>query len=327
MTHETFDPARRRILAGATGLALAPTLAGVTRPAAGAAPMMGVAQPTHYRYPLGGFEVIHLWDGLVELDGPHPIFGQDQAAEDVQALAVANFLPATRMQISFMPVLVNTGQELVLFDTGNDPNSRPTAGKLRDTIKSAGYSLEQIDRVVITHCHPDHIGGLMTDGQPTFPNAQYAMGQAEYDFWSPVEKAEGPTARVGSLVQSNVVPLAEGMTFLQPDDEVVAGIRAVDAFGHTPGHMAFHIESEGKRLLLMADTTNHYVVSLQRPDWHVRFDMDKDKAAATRKRILDMAAADGIPITGYHMPFPSVGFVEKTERSYRWVQPSYQLVM
>ena len=101
---------------------------------------------------------------------------------------------------------------------------------------------------------------------------------------------------------------------------------AIAAFGHTPGHMAYHIESAGRRLLLWADASNHYVLSVQQPDWHVCFDMDKEAAVATRQRLFDMANAERIPVTGYHMPFPAVGFVDKTaDGGYRWVQASYQL--
>ena len=126
-------------------------------------------------------------------------------------------------------------------------------------------------------------------------------------------------------VRANVVPLAEKITFLKDEGEVVPGIRGLAAFGHTPGHMAFHIESEGRRLLLWADTANHYVLSVQRPDWHVRFDMDKEMAVATRRRVLDLAATDRVPVTGYHMPFPAVGFIGKVGEEYRWVPASYQL--
>ncbi len=117
------------------------------------------------------------------------------------------------------------------------------------------------------------------------------------------------------------------MTFLNDQGEVVSGIRAMAAPGHTPGHMAFHIESEGKRLLLGADFCNHYVLSLQRPDWEVRFDADKAKAAETRKKMLDMIAADRIPFTSYHMPFPSVGYVEKAGEGYRYVPATYQMML
>jgi glyoxylase-like metal-dependent hydrolase (beta-lactamase superfamily II) len=116
------------------------------------------------------------------------------------------------------------------------------------------------------------------------------------------------------------------MRFIGDEGEVVPGISAIAAFGHTPGHMAYHIESAGSRLMLWADAANHYVLSVQQPDWHVRFDMDKEAAVATRRRLFDMANAERIPVTGYHMPFPAVGFVDTTaDGGYRWVQASYQL--
>ncbi|MEM7670218.1 MAG: MBL fold metallo-hydrolase, partial [Pseudomonadota bacterium] len=197
---------------------------------------------------------------------------------------------------------------------------------LLSLLGEVGYSADQIDRVVMTHFHPDHIGGLLEDGKPAFPNAVYVMPAAEYDFWSPPERAEAEqTARVGKLVQSNVVQFAEKTTFIKAGDSVAPGIEAVDSSGHTPGHTAFHIESDGKRLMLTGDLCNHYVVSLQRPDWHVRFDMDKEKAVAMRKKILGMIASDRIPFVGYHMPAPAVGYLEPLGEGFRYVSASYQL--
>lgn len=319
-----FTLTRRGALGAAAGLAAAAPLLGngLLKPAHAAAPMLGPTRPTVFRFPLGQFEVTTIFDGAVQLDGPHPIFGENQEADTVAEYAEENHLPGQRMEIGFTPVIVNTGSELVLFDTGNGAGRRPDAGALVARLAEAGYSADQIDTVVITHMHPDHIGGLMEDGQPAFPNARYRTGQVEYDFWSKSDMADH---RVGKLVQSNVVPVAEKMTFLGDEGSVASGITAVGAFGHTPGHMAYHIESEGKRLLLIADACNHYVMSLQRPDWHVRFDMDKEGAAATRKKLLGMAAADGIPITGYHMPFPAVGFVEEMGEGFRWNAVSYQM--
>jgi len=123
-----------------------------------------------------------------------------------------------------------------------------------------------------------------------------------------------------------VRPLAEKMTFLATGDDVRGGITAVDAAGHTPGHMAYMIESGGTQLLLMADTANHYVWSVEHPDWEVRFDADKAAAAATRRRLFGMAATDGIAILGYHMPFPAVGYVEEAGDGFRWTAHSYQLM-
>ena len=152
-------------------------------------------------------------------------------------------------------------------------------------------------------------------------------GAREYDFWSADDRLSGPTENAARLVRSNVVPHADKTTFLEPENDVASGITAVEAYGHTPGHMAYHLESEGKRLLLWADTANHFVVSVQRPEWHVRFDMDKEKAGQTRKRLFDMAAADRIPVAGYHMPFPAIGHIEKRGDGYAWAQAAYELYL
>ncbi len=317
---------RRRALALAGGAVLAPAALGLGgRAVRAAAPLHGPARPTFYRFQLGGFEVTTLLDGALAFDGPHPIFGENQPEAAVHELAEANFLPPTRFENPFTPVLVNTGEQLVLFDGGNPPERRPGAGNLVETLRAAGYEPAQIDLVVITHMHPDHVGGLMTDGAPTYPNARYVTGETEYDFWSSEDRLSGPTENAARLVQANVVPLAERMSFIKDEEEVAPGIRALAAFGHTPGHMTYHVESDGRRLLLWADTANHYVMSVQRPEWHVRFDMDKDAAIATRKRIFDMAAAERLPVTGYHMPFPAVGYIDASGEGYRWVKASYQL--
>lgn len=310
-------------LAGTVGLA-APHI--LTRAAHAQAPVSQVDNPGFSRFSLGGFEVTAIQDGTRPMDDPHTIFGEDQAPEEVAALLEANFLPTDRSLNGFTPVLVNTGTELILFDTGLGAAARDGGmGKLRSRLEASGYAPGDVTIVVLTHFHGDHIGGLMEDGAPAFANARYVMGQVEYDFWTADERLSGATEGNANAVRANVVPLAENATFVGDGDEVVPGITAMLAAGHTPGHMIFDLESEGRRLVLTADTANHYVLSVQRPDWHVRFDMDKEAAVQTRRRVFDMIASERIPFIGYHMPFPSAGFLERIDQGYRFVPVSYQL--
>lgn len=300
---------RRMALAGAAALPLLPAL---PRAGRAAAPVLGAAGPAFNRFTLGSFEVTALLAGTRTSDKPQETFGLNASAEEFAALAEANFLPADRTQNFFTPVVVNTGAELVLFDTGLAPE--PTLAALT----AAGYGADQVDVVVLTHMHGDHIGGLSGAAGVTFPKARYVTGAQEHNHWM----QSGNEA-----FDAKVRPLAENTTLLDDGGSVAPGITALAAFGHSPGHMAYALESGGKTLMLTADTVNHYVFSLQRPDWEVRFDMDKPQAAATRKRLLGMIAADRLPFIGYHMPFPAMGYLEAAGDGFRFVPASYQMML
>lgn len=311
--------------AGAAAILAAPQI--MIRPARADAHAQGITiggQGTN-GFRLGDFELATVLDGGLQVPNPQSIFGTDRSKETVEAELEKNFLPKENMVISFTPTVVKAGNDVVLFDTGNGAARREAgAGKLLATLPSTGVKPEDVTVVVITHMHPDHIGGLMEDGNPAYPNARYVTGQVEFDFWTADERMSGPTEGLAKLVAANVKPLADRMSFIGDGGEVVPGITGMAAFGHTPGHMIYMLESAGRRIAITGDTANHYVLSLQYPDWEVRFDAMKDKAAEVRRNVYGMLAADRIPSIGYHMPFPAVGFVEPLGTGFRWVPETYQ---
>ncbi|CUK01454.1 ribonuclease Z [Ruegeria denitrificans] len=267
-------------------------------------------------FQLGDFTVTTLLDGTAARDDAREIFGGDAPEEEFLKVSEENFISPDKTQFYFTPTLINTGSELVLFDTGLGQ------GGIQAALADAGVTPDQIDVVVITHMHPDHIGGMTTNDAPTFPNARYITAAAEYDFWA----AQDAGNRVGDLVAAKVTPLVEKMTFVKDGGEVASGITAMAAYGHTPGHTVYHLESNGQRLILTADLANHYVWSFAHPEWAIRFDMDKAAATDSRRNVLGLLAADKVPMIGYHMPFPAAGFVENRGEGFRFVPVSYQMM-
>lgn len=308
----TLNMTRRAALTGAAALPLAasasPLLAGGH---GGKAPA-----PLAHSFKLGDISVTTLLDASAMREGPKELFGKAASDEEFTQVSAENFIPSDSLQFYFTPTVIDTGSEIVLFDTGLGQ------GGIAKALSRAGVAPEDIDTVVITHMHPDHIGGLMTDGSPTFANASYVTGSAEYNFWSKMD----PGNRVGDMVAKLVTPLAEKMRFIDDGDSVASGVTAVSSFGHTPGHMCYMLESGGRQLMLTADLANHYVWSFARPDWAFSFDASPEGAAASRRKILGMLAADRVPMIGYHMPFPAAGFVETRGDGFRYVPVSYQLM-
>ncbi|WP_377191216.1 MBL fold metallo-hydrolase [Ruegeria meonggei] len=300
----------------ALGSAAALPFAAVAAPVLAAGAETKANSPIAKSFALGDFTVTTLLDGSLPRDGAQEIFGGGASDEDFAKVSADNFISPDVAQFFFTPTLVNTGSELVLFDSGLGQ------GGIQAALADAGVTPDQIDVVVITHMHPDHIGGMTTNDAPTFPNARFVTTAPEYDFWA----AQDAGNRVGDLVAAKVTPLAEKMTFLDDGGEVTSGVTAVAAHGHTPGHTVYHLESNGQRLVLTADLANHYVWSFAHPEWEVRFDMDKAAATASRRNVLGMLTADKVPMIGYHMPFPAAGYVESRGDGFRFVPVSYQMM-
>lgn len=324
---------RRKFITGATvaGAGLALPISATAQNSAATAKSetgqtAGIENPDFFHVMLGVFEVTALSDGRRASTNPEKTYGINQDPKDVAELLDENLLPTDRFVNGFTPVLIKTANDLILFDTGLGAAARKTGqGKLRASLEASGYKPEDVTLVVLTHFHGDHIGGLMEDGKPSFPNARYAFGKKEFDFWTNPARLESPQKNNAALVATNVKPLVDKATFLEDQDEVVPGIQAMAAYGHTPGHLIFRVTSDGKSLVLTGDTANHFVLSVQRPEWHVAFDMDKEMAAETRKRVFELLANERLPFIGYHMPFPSLAYLQKNGDSYRFVPETYQL--
>lgn len=300
------DITRRAVIGGVAALPLFPATG------LAAAPMLGVSTPLHRRFKLGSFEVTMLLSGTATRGEPQSMFGLNASEEDFAAASAAANIPNDKVQAFFTPVVVNTGEKLVLFDTGLTPDAITAA------LGDAGYSAEQVDLVVLTHMHGDHVGGLIGDAGETFVNAQYVTAAAEFDYWAKETSAS---------FEAKVRPLSEKISMIEDGASGFSGHTAMAAFGHTPGHMAHMLESNGQQLLIAADFANHYVWSLAHPDWHFRFDIDKEAAAKTRRRLLEMIASDKLTFAGYHMPWPALGNVEAKDGGFRYVPSSYQLML
>ncbi len=310
----TLNLTRRAALAGAAAAPLAATISSPLQ-AAGTGDM---PKPLHARaFQVGDYTVHSLLAGSTARDGVKDIFGGGASDAAFSEVASENFISDESAQFYFTPTLVDTGSQKILFDTGLN------AGGITQALADAGVTPDEIDVVVLTHMHGDHIGGMAKeDGTPTFANASYITAAREYDHWTGLPEGNGG----GDRVRAVVAPQAEKMSFIEDGGTVASGVTGMAAFGHTPGHMVYMIESGGQRLLLTADLANHYVFPFAHPEWQTSFDSDKDEASATRRRVLEMLADSRTPMIGYHMPFPAAGFVEKRGEGFRFVPVSYQMM-
>ncbi|PZQ16927.1 MAG: MBL fold metallo-hydrolase [Ancylobacter novellus] len=311
---------RRTILAGAGAAASLPFAAGG---AEAVAPAAGRQSPGVYRYKVGAFEVTALTDGVARrpLDAG---FVRNARIEDVRQALDDAFIDRDALPITFTALIVNTGSRLVLIDAGTGGRMAPTAGQLYENLSAAGLDPKAVDTALISHFHPDHIGGLrLKDGSLAFPNAEVVVPEAEWAFWTDeaaMSRAPEGLANTFKLVRKIFDPMAKDVRLFKGETEPVPGILAIPAPGHTPGHTAFRIASEGKQLLVWSDTTNHPALFVRHPEWHAVFDMDPEAAEMTRKRMLDMASTDRLLVAGYHFPFPAVGNIaQRSVREYAFV--------
>ena len=284
-----------------------------------------LVRPQVYQFRLGSAIITNLLEGHVVRQDFHPFVATNASATDVQSLASQYNLPYPSLEHSFNTTLIETDNKLIAIDPGFGENSpMPSAGFFNQSLQSAGYKIEDIDIVLISHSHPDHIGNLMTNGKPTFPNAEVVYGRTEFDYWKKGENVSEMRKPTLGLFQKVALPLEKNIRFIEPDDAVVPGLTAIEAYGHSAGHLTFHFESDGQQLMMLNDTVAHFVASFAHPEWAFSMDDDPDAAAVSRHRILDRVASDDIPVIGFHIPFPSVGYVKAKGKGFEFQAAAYQ---
>jgi glyoxylase-like metal-dependent hydrolase (beta-lactamase superfamily II) len=304
---------RRTVIAGASAMAAAATLPEF---ALAAAPLATTQAPGFYRYKAGDYQITAINDGFFN----RPLEGFIRNAElpAVQKVMADAGLPTAAVPIPFTTLVVNDGKKLTLLDTGNGNSGAPTSGSWMANFRAAGFTPEQVDTIVISHFHGDHINGLrLKEGTAVFPNAEVHVPAPEWAFWMDDARAAAapdPMKPAFANVRRVFEPIKSAVKQYAPGGEVVTGVNTIAAHGHTPGHCAFVI---GGKLLALSDATNHPALFVTNPSWQAVFDMDGAAAETTRRRLLDMAVTDKLQVAFYHAPFPATGMIAKDGAGYR----------
>jgi glyoxylase-like metal-dependent hydrolase (beta-lactamase superfamily II) len=313
---------RRAALSGAAAVALTPLA--MRAPAFAAAPPTGKQAPGFYRYKVGSFEITVVTDGA-RTAPLGDTYVRNMKKEDVNKALEAAFLEKDKLTTPFNPVVVNTGSKLVLIDTGLGAGmyaqSKGAVGQLNANLAAAGFSPDSIDTVIISHFHPDHINGLVAaDNKPVFTKAEVMVPAGEWKFWMD----DATISKLPEGVQGNAKNvkrvfggLGNKVTQYDAGKEIAPGITVVSTPGHTPGHVSHVVASGNSKVMVQADVTNVPFLFARNPGWHVMFDMDAKKAEETRRKFYDMLAAEKMLLQGFHYPFPSLAYIEKSGTGYR----------
>ena len=310
-------PDRRTLLLGALA---APMLAGRAR-AQPAPPVTTTQAPGFYRFKVGGFTATTVHDGFAS----RPVEGLvvNKPLPEVQAAFRDAFLPTDTIRIPFTVTFIDTGRDLIAFDSGNGAVAVPTMGKLWGNMAAAGLDPDRVTHVVMSHFHGDHIGGLLdAAGAAKYRNAEVVVPEVEWRFWNDAgNEARSPAGQKANFANTakRFAPYKDKVRVVAEGAEVLPGVQAVAAYGHTPGHTCYHIADGGAEMMFVADCTNRPVPLADHPDYHISYDFDGDLAEVARRRIYDRVSADRMAVTGYHFPFPAYGHMETTAAGYHFV--------
>jgi len=290
-----------------------------------AAPQQRTQAPGFYRLMLGSFEITALNDGTA--DFPMEKLLIDAKPGEIEAAFGQAFvkLPA---ETSVNQFLINTATKLLLVDAGAGDLFGPNLGHMLANLRAAGYRPEEVDAILMTHLHGDHIGGLAHDGKAVFPNATVYVDQKDVSYWlNESNEAAAPESAKGNFHNARLVMglylAANRVKPFTGDTVIFPGIKAVEAPGHSPGHVIYQIESDGQKLLLWGDLVHAAAVQFADPAVAIQWDSDPKQAGQTREKVFADASKNGYWIAGAHLPFPAFGHIRAEGKGYVYVPINY----
>jgi glyoxylase-like metal-dependent hydrolase (beta-lactamase superfamily II) len=318
---------RRGLLTGASAIAAAGTLGLASRSAQAFAPMPTDQAPYLYRFKLGDSQATIVSDGILPFGDPTANFA-NITKEEIQKELHDNFLPPDKIVLQQNILVLNQSGKTIVFDTGMGGLKLfgPTTGQLMKTLRQAGIQPKDVDAVVMSHAHIDHCGGCMADdGTRNFPNAQFYITQADFDFWTDQQKVGDKFKVFWETANKNLTPNRDRMHFIRDGEEILPGVHAILAPGHTVGHTIFMITSGNQKLCYIGDLAHHPVLLLEHPLTQFAYDTDPVQSAQSRVKMLTMLADNRIPILAYHFAWPGIGNVGKQGEGFRYYPTAEEL--
>ena len=318
---------RRQLLVGAPIAAAAGIVGDTVTSVLAKAPMLNTQAPPFYRFKLGSIEATVVSDGPLSIGDPVRTF-RGPTPQEIGKMMTDHFLPTDNVVLDQNALVINIGDKLAVFETGMSSVKRNDAmGRLAQNLKLAGIDPKDIDAVIPTHAHIDHIGGIMAaDGSRNFPNAQIYIAQSDLEFWTDDKRAGTPAEGSMLAAKKNLLPNRDRIVFYNDGKDVIPGVQAMLTPGHTIGHTSFVINSGGKSLFLTGDLM-HHVILIEKPQMEVAFDTDPKQGVQTRIKVMDMLAAQRMLTLVYHMPWPGLGHIAKQGDGFRFVAEPMQVVL